>query len=363
MEIPNPKRILAVSLESETQLLSQTIKDLTGSHPEPHPGTSSLAGTSHTLSLSTNYYKAEVPMWIDLISSPSEWAASFTSPEAKEVLDVLGGVVVVFSVASAGGSAAASGVPLPPLEPLELSTEAEAKEGKGGKPDESSGAGKERGGNAGATKDGNGQPSSTIASIPAELIREVGRVLEALGGWSWDGVGIGIGVGGTSGDADELDDACAAVGLEFVHAAGKEGGKNEFGEKIGMDRVLEALQANDWALVSLDMDDNEFGEFEKGRDGKKKADADDEGEEKEFDPESLDFGFDRKDFEGLKKAIWSGALEDDKGEEEHIGEEEVEKLERMMFKLQAVKDMSSGLPEEQRKQMAKKAVGEVMKEL
>jgi hypothetical protein len=35
----------------------------------------------------------------------------------------------------------------------------------------------------------------------------------------------------------------------------------------------------------------------------------------------------------------------------------------MMMKLQAVKDASAGLPEEQRKRMAARAVGEVMKEL
>lgn len=34
-----------------------------------------------------------------------------------------------------------------------------------------------------------------------------------------------------------------------------------------------------------------------------------------------------------------------------------------MHKLQAVRDMTSGMPEEQRKRMAKRAVDEVMKEL
>jgi hypothetical protein len=93
-------------------------------------------------------------------------------------------------------------------------------------------------------------------------------------------------------------------------------------------------------------------------------------EDDDFDPEKLDFGFDREDFLGLRKAIWSGGGDGDgKGsrgdadEDEEVGEEDVQQLERMMMKLQAVRDASAGLPEEQRKRMAARAVGEVMKEL
>ena len=50
-------------------------------------------------------------------------------------------------------------------------------------------------------------------------------------------------------------------------------------------------------------------------------------------------------------------------EGESIDEDEVQKLEGMMRKLQGVRDMSAGLPEDQRKRMAAKAVSEVMKEL
>ena len=91
---------------------------------------------------------------------------------------------------------------------------------------------------------------------------------------------------------------------------------------------------------------------------------------------------------GLRKAIWSAGREDEeafmdapgvrgegtkggedrkpqaeKEEEGALNDEDVVKLEQMMRKLQAVRDLSSGLPEEQRKRMAARAVGEVMKEL
>lgn len=100
--------------------------------------------------------------------------------------------------------------------------------------------------------------------------------------------------------------------------------------------------------------------------------------------ESLGFGFDRGDFTGLKRAILNAGKEDDEEEsmtgnepsstgqpataemppsEQPANDEEVQKIEGMMLKLLAVRDLSSGLPEDQRKRMAAKAVGEVMKDL
>ncbi|KAK5636782.1 hypothetical protein RRF57_012494 [Xylaria bambusicola] len=94
----------------------------------------------------------------------------------------------------------------------------------------------------------------------------------------------------------------------------------------------------------------------------------------DLDPESLDFGFDREDFEGLRRAIWSSEKEDGElsmdGEkrapneaEEAIDDEDIQKMERLMAKLQAVRDSNAGLPEDQRKRAAAKAVAEVMKEI
>jgi alpha- and gamma-adaptin-binding protein p34 len=151
--------------------------DLTNAAPQP--ASTSLAGTTHDLSLKTAYYTATVPVWIDLIASPAAWAESFLSPEAKEVLGVLGGLVLVFSLpATAAGS--------------------------------------------GAGENGSSQTK--------DLIRHFGRVVaEGLGGWEWDGVGLAVGVG--EGDTEEWDDLCAGVGLEFVHFTGKQdqGTRNEFG--------------------------------------------------------------------------------------------------------------------------------------
>ena len=67
---------------------------------------------------------------------------------------------------------------------------------------------------------------------------------------------------------DEWEDCCWESGLEFVHhravkstATKKDGGgekvRNEFGEKMGISRVLEALQANEWSGGGGDVDDDD----------------------------------------------------------------------------------------------------------
>lgn len=149
---------------------------------------------------------------------------------------------------------------------------------------------------------------------------------------------------------------------------------------MGIPRAREALEANDWAQAGNDVG-SDFGDFEAAS-GEDAEPGNSHGKDTDLDPENLDFGFDRRDFEGLRHAIWSAGQYDD-GEDATLGEpnkssdgketrgaeadglddEDVQKLEAMMRKLQGVRDMSAGLPEEQRKRMAAKAVSEVMKDL
>lgn len=146
--------------------------DLTGTAPEPTADT--LAGVTHMLTLKTAYYNASVPIWLDLISAPAEWSASFLASEAKEVLDVLGGLVLVF--------------PLPM------------------------------------------KPDTDEGRAARELIQHVGKVVQdGLGGWAWDGVSLCLGVGEID-QVDEWDECAAAAGLEFVQIRAQASEtRNEFG--------------------------------------------------------------------------------------------------------------------------------------
>ncbi|KAI2634014.1 hypothetical protein GGS21DRAFT_539555 [Xylaria nigripes] len=325
MDVKNPRRILAVSSAGSENHLVRVLKDLTGTTPEQT--STSLAGASHSLSLKTAYYTAEVPIWLDLISSPSEWSASFLSPEAKEVLDVLGGVIVVFA----------------------LPVNAHSEEGKAAQ----------------------------------DLIKQVGKVIkDGLGGWEWEGVSLCLGIGEID-NVDVWEDCCGELGLEFVQVKNQATpSRNEFGEKTGIPRALEALESNDWAQVSVDDLGSDFEDMDAELKDRKKVDGPDdpEGEGSDIEPGDLDFGFDRRDFEGLRRAIWKAGQDDDddfvNGEssaehgkqtseerEESMNDDDIQKIERMMTKLQAVRDTNAGLPEDQRKRAAAKAVAEVMKEI
>ena len=104
---------------------------------------------------------------------------------------------------------------------------------------------------------------------------------------------------------------------------------------MGIARLKEALESNDWNAI----DDDEIDAFEGLLD-----EDDDFGED---DDGSLGFGIDPKELEeemrGMKEAIYGGTLPGDEGKKEEDGEEnldkEVEKLQAMMMKMQAVRGM------------------------
>ena len=177
--------------------------DLTGANPEPAlppsdaPGADTeaeaeptLAGTTHPLALETQYYTATVPVWLDLVSSPAEWADSFLSAEAAEVRAALGGVLVVFALPAS-----------PPPGRLHLPAS---------------------------------EPGSSAGGGEADLLRGVSRLLRSGSGlgWDWDGVGLAVGVAEAApgdGIGEAWDDVCAEAGMEFVLVAPGVEGRNEFG--------------------------------------------------------------------------------------------------------------------------------------
>jgi hypothetical protein len=75
-----------------------TYVDLTGSAPQL-PEDRSVAGISHSLSLKTAYYTAEIPIWIDTISPStcSQWLSDFLSADAQQVLQAIGAFVILVS--------------------------------------------------------------------------------------------------------------------------------------------------------------------------------------------------------------------------------------------------------------------------
>jgi hypothetical protein len=116
--------------------------------------------------------------------------------------------------------------------------------------------------------------------------------------------------------SEEWEDICTDTGFEYIDF--EKTGKNEFGEREGVQRVREALEACEWESAegldfAEDGDEEAFGGFA--------------AEEAEMNMELF----------GMKDALHGGGAEGERTAEEEA--KEVEELEVMMRKMIAIKGM------------------------
>ncbi|KAG6989836.1 hypothetical protein G7Y79_00063g093870 [Physcia stellaris] len=158
---------------------------------------------------------------------------------------------------------------------------------------------------------------------------------------------------------DDWEDLCReAGGWEWIDGEAEgEGTRNEFGEKVGIARLIEALEAHEWedAGDRADLpDDLQFNEDEGlSQSASDTLDLDSAAKEPiliRSDGKAKDIG-QRSDIETNTDTI--------EGEED----DQVQELENMMLKLQAIKDMGADMPEAERRKLAAKAVGDVMRKI
>lgn len=268
---------------------------MTGTAPEPDVD-GSTAGLTHEWNAETAYYKANVPIWIDEVPDFAAWKRDFLKPEAKEVVDAVGAWIYCFPRQSDGqiGSEAEEA-----MKSIQEVVEEHSF--------------------------GSDVVLLAVAKSTKPHAKEESKNAE---------------------NQDAQEDTCTEYGFEYINYSAE--GKNEFGEKMGCERLKEALEANEWA-----------------DDGEEELDLD----ELDLNTEDGEDGFGHEEAEmtaelfGMKAAL--GGNEDDGAEELITPQQQaggVEDLDRMLGKLLAVKEQSADLPEEQRKRMAAKAVRELMME-
>lgn len=277
-----------------------TFTGLCGTSPQPHDN-GSTAGLTHEWHAKTPYYSARVPIWIDEIADIEAWTAEFLKPEAEEVVKAVGAWVYCFT------------------GPIEGDAETDVEK----------------------TLKAMQEVSALHAGYGAEMAMlavamPVGQTTIALG----------------DDERERLDDMCIQYGFELVDYPAH--GKNEYGEKLGLERLREALEANEWADTAdsddgqLDLENEQFG----------LGDDDDDNLS----------GFARDEAEmtaelfGMKAALGGSDFEPDADDiwTPQSQESQVEDLDRMMSKLLAVKEQSADLPEQERKRLAAKAVRELL---
>ncbi|MCJ1403997.1 hypothetical protein MMC11_007221 [Xylographa trunciseda] len=325
MEIPNPRRILILSPPSTP--LDTLIKALTGPPPSspPPPSTSSASPLHHHIH--TPYYRATIPIWTDHIPSPSAFHAEWLAlPGAADVVSAIGAWIVAFPTPSTTTDLQTTRTLLTTVSAII------------------------------AHHSAYGDPPALFAVALPQHTHQLPRLRV---------------------DAEAWEEMCAASGgWEFVDGeVGGGGARNEFGEMTGLPRLVEALQTVEW----------DVGEEEGGWEGEDEEEGKREGDEEGVlgDLESPGAAWMREPIFSTGEAVggFQGDEEAEKAEremeggsgfeglggglqgEEDEGDLEVQALQHMMLKMQAVKEMGADLPEGERRKLAARAVREVMRGL
>ncbi|OJD11991.1 hypothetical protein AJ78_07349 [Emergomyces pasteurianus Ep9510] len=353
--------------------------------------TSTFAGyTTHSpLRIETKYYSADIPIWVDELPFPSSnttvsslsqphsdesrsreadsqsrqpshysstaWKSEFLSDEAREVRDVIGAVVVCIERPVATPSA-----PAPDDTPdISRDREHRSKILQGIK--ELLGAVAEVRNRIEEERGGGGEVPGLVVLVGRD---EGGNAAGGNVNGKGNGMG-GVGNGGDDGELEQIAEFSARWWEEELSEMGhielevvawdpkgeeRDDKRNIFGELQGMSRIREVLQTNEWAST---------GQGELSTD----ILLDSEGENG-FDKEASEL---EREMIGLRLAIekegdQTGASEPDiKSDDEN--ELEVEKLNGLMLRMQAIKDMAAELPEVERKGFAVKAINDIMKDI
>lgn len=254
--------------------------------------TGTVAGVTHEWPVETAYYTAEISIWLDEIADVKEWKAEFLKPEAGEVVRAVGAWVYCFDSSEAN-------------ERVEATLKAVA------------------------------EVMESHAGIGAEAVMLAVCVPREHSGLGKDRL-------------EEWEDVCLSHGFELI-CYGAEG-TNEFGEKVGVERLREALEANEWATAGsgeedLDLVDFEFEDDEMGVT---------EREEAEWTAELL----------GVKSALADGGTLEDEEVPASATQQaaQVDELEQIFGTLLALKERSAALPEAEKRRMAAQTVRALMKD-
>ena len=288
---------------------------LTGSAPSAEQTSTGFAGyTTHApLQLHTKYYNASIGIWCDEVGD--EWKATMTdaAEEAREVRSALGGIAFVLDVRDIGNKNDISKAMdvLEQVEEIRVMCEDE-------------GDGREVVGVAVLVGDG-----------AEERLDEVEEELrEGRGLFGWDVVAL----------------------EDNTEPAEQQDSRNKYGEKTGIERVKEVLEAVPWTTYAND-EEADFLNSDNDADWTT-------SEQKELDKEMI----------GLKMDLHNGE-EPAGAEEEAFGEDEwpelqggsedvkVEQLQGLMERLIATREAASALSGAEKQKFARREVERIMKEM
>ncbi|EFE39729.1 conserved hypothetical protein [Trichophyton verrucosum HKI 0517] len=347
------------------------ISDVASTSTTPPPA--SFAGyTAHTpLQLNTTYYSAEIPLWVDEVpslslipspdlalpsaeeedaGSPEAWRKEFASEEAREVRDAIGAIILCMQR------------PKPPDPALVKDNVLDGNEND-------SSAVFQRA--VGRIKD----LARAVIEVKAQAEEERGEIgdipgLIVLVGDECENGPLAAGNASSEYGAlwwdEQLSDLGAGSGLEVVFwdhkaASPEPSARNEFGgnisillELMGIARVQEVLETHQWSSSSSDEVEQDLESLSL------------RGDQESTGGFTLEANELEREMAGLRLAINNNMDNDDIDEEfKEMGDDslQVEQLEGLMLRVQAIKEMGADLPDQERKRFAAKAIKDLMKDI
>ncbi|POS86850.1 hypothetical protein EPUL_001767 [Erysiphe pulchra] len=298
MEITNPRRILAVA-QTGSGLFELFQGSLTGSPPTLNNG--SIAGATHNWVVETQYYKTVIPIWFDEMTSASSWSAEFLAPEAREVLQSLGAFIVCFKK---------------PVNKADL------------------------------------EEIENLLYCMAQVVKQTSSLL-------WSGICLAVAMPQTltphlEKNFEDWEFLCRKFGFEFIDFEMK--GQNQYSELMGLDRMKEALEANDWES-NYELRDYKSDTEEMDYVNDDDNDDDDDGTSSGFKVEAVQIEEEMQEMSNEMRQN-NNFLEEEPVTSSNY-EEDVEKLEAIVSKLQLIRDSSAHLPVAEKKRIVAKLINDV----
>ncbi|KAK7906182.1 hypothetical protein LTR67_000908 [Exophiala xenobiotica] len=392
--------ILAPSSDHPTSVppFSNLLRAITGSKPSDEV-TSFCGYTSHPpLGLRTKYYNADVSIWCDELPLPAisvssaghdksttpttkesaeadndndnascstleEWQSQMLSPTASEVRAVIGGIILILPISSSASSSSSQSA-----EVLTQSSHMSLVEAvhslREAAEDESYGRDIASIVVLQSTSSTSGVTQAKLFQI-TEQLEESCLSDKGILGWdfvAWDG-------GEPSTAAESAEDE-----------------RNEYGEKTGIQRVIEVLEGVDWsAAPSWGGDDDEAFDLDRELDVDVDVDDDDVADDGSlgFSPTNilrnnarlsgLDHELQREMME-LKISLGDDAQGE--GAEAETGDQQVstdvrdededvqvEQLQGLMERVVAIREAGSEMPRTEREKFAKREIGRIIREM
>jgi len=269
----------------------------------------------------------------DQPTSLEDWKTQMLSPEATEVRSVIGGIVLVlpFSTASSAVSDGVTDAYMPLIETVHALRETIEDENF------------QRDIAAVVMLQSTSAKHVPTSALDAALEKLEDRCLTEQGILGWDFVAWDGQHGNQSGEVDA---------------------KNVYGERVGISRVIEALEAIDWsAAAGGDDDDGKQDDyfdglgddFEQNLDAF--ADAAFQGLDHELQREMMELKLSMLD------TASDDGFKDTDGQEDDGQDVKVEQLQNLMEKVIAVREAGSEMSRPERQRFAKREIGKIMREM